>query len=185
MPLDYRIGSVHFLPVSEILTEENMVCIDGRFADYRDAVEKYFKGDIRLLVRQYFESTMQMVEAGGIDIVGHIDKVYMNGYRYDCFSFEEEWYLKPFKECLDLIAEKGLMVEINTKNMTRKQETYPNSRFIPLLKEMKIPVLVNSDCHFPDLVNDGRKEAFELLQAAGYQTTRELVNGKWKDVSIY
>ena len=29
LPLDYRIGSIHFLPVSERLVEENMVCIDG------------------------------------------------------------------------------------------------------------------------------------------------------------
>ncbi|MCD8043976.1 MAG: histidinol-phosphatase [Tannerellaceae bacterium] len=182
IPLDYRIGSVHFLPTSPILQEENMVCIDGRFADYRDAVDKYYEGDIRNLVKHYFESTMKMVEAGGIDIVGHMDKVAMNGYHYDCFSFEAPWYLEPFKACLDLIAEKGLMVEINTKNMKRKNETYPNSRFIPLLKEMNIPVMVNSDCHFPDLVNDGRKEAFELLKAAGYKTTRELINGKWEDV---
>ncbi|MCC8153728.1 MAG: histidinol-phosphatase [Tannerellaceae bacterium] len=184
IPLDYRIGSIHFLPVCEELAEENMVCIDGRFTDYRNAVEKYYEGDIRKLVRHYFESTMKMIEAGGIDIVGHIDKVYMNGYRYDCFSFEEAWYRESFKACLDLIAEKGMMVEINTKNMARKQECYPHSRFIPLLKEMNIPVLVNSDSHFPDLVNSGRSEAFEFLKTAGYKTTRELMKGKWEDVSI-
>lgn len=184
IPLDYRIGSVHFLPTSSVLEEENMVCIDGRFADYRDSVEKHFKGDIRLLVKRYFESIMRMVETGGIDIVGHMDKIYMNGYRYECFSFEEPWYREPFIACLHLIAEKGLMVEINTKNMRRKQETYPNSRFLPLLKEMNIPVLVNSDCHFPDLVNDGREETFKLLKEAGYKTTRELVNGNWEDVTF-
>ncbi len=184
LPLDYRIGSVHFLPISPVLSEENMVCIDGRFADYREAVDRYFEGDIRKMVRRYFQSTMQMVDAGGIDIVGHMDKIYMNGYRYDCFSFDEEWYLQPFKACLDLIKEKGLMVEINTKNMVRKKETYPHNRFIPLLKEMGIPVMVNSDCHFPHFVNDGRAEAFQLLKAAGYTSTRELIHGKWVDAAI-
>ncbi len=33
LPLDYRIGSIHFLPVSERLAEENMVCIDGSFRE--------------------------------------------------------------------------------------------------------------------------------------------------------
>ncbi|MFR8355052.1 MAG: PHP domain-containing protein [Parabacteroides sp.] len=50
LPLDYRIGSIHFLPISEHLSEENMVCIDGSFADYKASVERYFEGDIRKLV---------------------------------------------------------------------------------------------------------------------------------------
>ena len=29
LPLDYRIGSIHFLPIAQPLAEENMVCIDG------------------------------------------------------------------------------------------------------------------------------------------------------------
>ncbi|MCD7976597.1 MAG: histidinol-phosphatase [Tannerellaceae bacterium] len=178
LPLDYRIGSIHFLPVSSVLTEENMVCIDGKFADMRKGIEKYFDGDVRKLVAQYFNSSMNMVESGGIDIVGHMDKVYMNSSRYEIFSPEADWYLRPFKDLLKLISEKGLMVEINTKNMARKKETFPHLQFLPLLNEMKIPVIVNSDCHFPDLVNDGREEAFMLLKEAGFRSTRELVNGE-------
>ncbi|MCC8094893.1 MAG: histidinol-phosphatase [Tannerellaceae bacterium] len=184
LPLDYRIGSIHFLPVSPLLSEENMVCIDGRFADMREGIEQHFEGDVRNLVRHYFDSGMHMVEAGGMDIVGHIDKVYMNCSRYEIFSLEADWYLQPFRDLLQLIAEKGLMVEINTKNMSRKKQTFPHLQFLPLLKELGIPVLVNSDCHFPDLVNDGRKEAFILLKEAGFRTTRELVNGQWEDVPL-
>ncbi len=184
LPLDYRIGSVHFLPLSEILEENNMVCIDGAFADYKDSVNRYFEGDIKKLVNRYYESIMRMIESGGIDIVGHIDKVYMNGQRCEDFSLDADWYHKSFKECLDLIAQKGLMVEINTKNYKRKTQTFPHLRFIPLLKEMNIPVLVNSDCHFPDLVNDGRNEILQLLKENGIKTTRELIKGKWQDASL-
>lgn len=35
---------------------------------------------------------MKMIEAGGIDIVGHMDKIYMNGQKYKIFNFEEDWY---------------------------------------------------------------------------------------------
>ena len=42
----------------------------------------------------------------------------------------------------------------------------------------------HSDSHYPDLVNDGREEAFELLQAKGFKTTCELVNGKWEEMAI-
>ncbi|RHJ91711.1 histidinol-phosphatase [Parabacteroides bouchesdurhonensis] len=184
LPLDYRIGSIHFIPMSEHLIEANMVCIDGSFNNYAYSVKKYFNNDIRLLVKKYFETTIDMVEAGGIDIVGHMDKIYMNGQKYTDFSFSEDWYQTPFRECLHLIAEKGLMVEINTKNFLKKHELYPHIEYLSLLQELNIPVMVNSDCHYPQLVNDGRKEAFELLRKTGFKSTRELVNGKWQDVAI-
>ena len=184
MPLDYRIGSVHYLPVAPGMAEENMVTIDGSFDEFEKAVKVHFGGDVKQLVRRYYQSSMLMVEAGGIDIVGHMDKVYMNGHRCSGFSMEEKWYTGLVKDYLHLIAEKGLMVEINTKNMTRKQHTYPHSQFFPLIKELKIPVMVNSDCHFPYLVNDGREAGFKLLKDYGLQSTRELVNGKWTDIPI-
>ena len=184
LPLDYRIGSIHFLPISEHLSEENMVCIDGSFADYKESVERYFEGDIRKLVTRYYDSTLKMIEAGGIDIVGHMDKIYMNGHKCEGFSFDAAWYQEPFRATLDLIAEKGLMVEINTKNLEKKQQLFPRKEYLGLLKEMNIPVMVNSDCHYPDLVNDGREKAFKLLKEIGFKSTRELVKGEWQDVAI-
>lgn len=184
LPLDYRIGSIHFLPIALPLAEENMVCIDGSYRDYQAAVDRYYAGDIRRLVAHYFENSLQMVEAGGIDIVGHMDKIYMNGKRCPGFSFDEDWYQEPFRALLEAIARKGLMVEINTKNWMKRQELYPNKNYLKLLHELHIPVMVNSDCHYPDLVNDGRKETFELLKQAGFRTTRELIKGQWEDVAI-
>lgn len=184
LPLDYRIGSIHFLPLSEHLSEDNMVCIDGAFADYKDSVDRYFEGKISKLVTRYFDSTLQMIEAGGIDIVGHMDKIYMNGHKCEGFSFDADWYQKPFKAVLDLIAQKGLMVEVNTKNLIKKQQIFPRKEYLGLLKDMNIPVMVNSDCHYPDLVNDGRTEAFEILKEIGFRTTRELIKGNWQDVAI-
>lgn len=184
LPLDYRIGSIHFLPMSSVLAEQNMACIDGSFREYAHSVNRYFEGDIRLLVKRFYDSTLRMIEAGGIDIVGHLDKIYMNGYKFEDFSFEADWYREPFFACLDLIAEKGLMVEVNTKNLRKKQELYPHVQYLTQLQERNIPVMVNSDCHYPDLVNDGREEAFVLLKEAGFRTTRELVKGQWEDVAL-
>ena len=125
-----------------------------------------------------------MIEAGGIDIVGHMDKIYMNGHKCEGFDLQADWYQKPFNDCLHLIAEKGLMIEVNTKNLVKKQEVYPHTDYLHRLHELDIPVMVNSDCHYPDLVNDGRAEAFELLKKAGFKSTRELIGGQWQDVAI-
>ncbi len=184
LPLDYRIGSIHFLPVAQPLEERNMMCIDGSPYDFRTSLERYFGGNVQRLVKRYYDTVQRMVLDGGIDIVGHLDKIYMNGQRCKGFSFGASWYKDAFCDTLDLIAEKGLMVEINTKNLVKRRETYPHMVFLGMLRERNIPVMVNSDCHIPDLVDDGRSEAFDLLKAAGFATTRELVGGKWEDVAL-
>jgi histidinol-phosphatase (PHP family) len=184
MPLDYRISSVHFLPWRKPLLEENMVCIDGSYGDFENGVNRHYGGSIRRITGHFFESSANMVEAGGFDIVGHIDKIYMNGSRHPDFDRHAGWYRKPFLELLDLIAGKGLIVEVNSKNKTGKGETYPHIESYGELKKRDIPVMVNSDCHYPDLVNDGREETLALLKSAGYRTVRELVGGTWDDVEI-
>lgn len=182
--LDYRIASIHFLPHSETLAEENMMCIDGSFSDFEHNVDTIYGKDIRNLVKHYFRSAAEMVEAGGFDIIGHIDKVYMNGQRYPGFSLEAPWYRKAMLELLDLIAEKGFIIEINAKNYQRKKETYPHISYWEEIRKRNIPIQVNSDCHFPDLVNDGRNETLQLLKEQGFRCTRELAGGKWEEFEI-
>lgn len=184
LPLDYRIGSIHFLPVAYPLAEKNMMCIDGSFSDFAVALERYYGGDIRKLVNHYYDNSCQMVESGGIDIVGHLDKIYMNGACCKGFSLEADWYQRAFSEYLDLIAEKGLIVEVNTKNLIKRNELYPHVYYLDQLLARHIPIMVNSDSHYPDLVNDGRGQAFELLREKGFRTTYELVEGTWKELPL-
>jgi histidinol-phosphatase (PHP family) len=182
--LDYRIGSIHFMPWQLPLKEENMVCIDGSYEEFAASVERHYQGSIQALTEDYFERSMRMVEAGGIDVVGHIDKVSMNGSLHPDFDIRADWYQKTFEACLDLVAQKGLIVEINTKNFRTKHQTYPNLDTLKLVHKHAIPVMVNSDCHLPDLVNDGRSEVLSILRETGFRTTRELVAGVWQDVTI-
>jgi len=184
LPLDYRIGSIHFMPQRLPLIEENMACIDGSFDEFALAVELHYQGNVRLITEDFFHTSMLMVETGGFDIIGHLDKIYMNGSRHPGFDFHATWYQKPLEDYMDLIAEKGLIVEINTKNWAHKHQIFPHIESLKLLYQHKIPIMVNSDCHFPDLVNDGREEALALLKDIGYKATCELVKGEWQDIAI-
>ena len=177
-------NSIHYLPLQMPLEEENMMCIDGSYDAFKISTEEYYGGDIRKVVRHFYQSSCEMVEAGGFDVVGHLDKIYMNGQRFPGFSLDAEWYKKEFFNCLDLIQEKGLMVEVNTKNYVKKRELFPHQAFLKCLKERNIPVMVNSDCHYPDLVNDGREAAFDFLKEAGYKNTCELVKGVWREIAL-
>ena len=184
LPLDYRIGSIHFLPLALPLAEKYMMCIDGSYEEFAQSVDQHYQGNIRLLVGHYFRSLREMIEAGGIDIVGHIDKIFMNGQRYKGFDMTANWYLDPLMDCLELVKEKGYILEINTKNWVKRHETYPHVQHLKAIRELDIPIMVNSDCHYPTLVNDGRKEILELLREQGFKCTRELVKGQWEDLPL-
>ncbi|MDR2385404.1 MAG: histidinol-phosphatase [Tannerella sp.] len=184
LPLDYRISSIHFMPWQLPHKEENMICIDGEYDAFELSVNRHYGGNIKTAVQKYFDNSMKMVAAGGFDIVGHIDKIYMNARRHKDFDMNASWYRNPFLELLDLIAEKELIVEINTKNKIKKGHTYPHVNSYRDLCKRKISVMINSDAHSTDLIYEGINETIPLLQEAGFRSTRELVKGKWEEIEL-
>lgn len=178
LPLDYRIGSVHMLTSCQ----GEVVDIDVKKETFREFLPRYFAGDLKGLVRNYFHKLMRMVECGGFDIVGHADKMSYNASFCQPDILEQKWFNDLIAEYFMLIKEKGLMVEINTKAYTKAGVFFPHRKHFKLLKELDIPVLVNSDAHYPELINAGRKEALSDLRSAGISQVMELCGGKWKAV---
>lgn len=181
MPLDYRIGSVHLVTNGE--TGE-MMDMDGSFDDFRENFRNVYHDDLKHLVRDYFRSSARMIELGGFDFVAHLDKISMNGSLVEPMLTEQAWYNELLREYLQLIAEKGVMVEVNTKAYTKKGLMFPNVKYFKWLKELNIPVMVNSDAHLPQLVNDNRELAFRLLRDAGVKSTMRLHRGVWEEVPM-
>ena len=52
------------------------------------------------------------------------------------------------------------------------------------LKELNIPVVVDSDAHRPENINSGREEALRALKKAGFTHVMELHGGLWQQVPI-
>lgn len=180
LPLDYRIGSVHLLEDAN----GTVVDTDTTKEKFKERLDKHFNGDLKSTVLCYFRNLMHMIELGGFDIVGHADKISYNADYCEPGVLEQMWYKDIIREYFSLIAKRGLMVEINTKAYKNLGVFYPNRALFPLLKELHIPVIVNSDAHFPELINDARPEALLALQEAGIHTVMELHHGQWKEVPI-
>ena len=180
LPLDYRIGSVHML---ESL-EDGIIDIDVSKERFRVLLPLYFGNDLQKLVNTYYDKLMRMVELGGFDIVGHADKMSYNASYCQPDLLEQDWYNRRIHEYFAFIAERGLMVEINTKAYQTMGVFFPNIKYFPLLKELHIPVLVNSDAHFPAKINSGRTDALKALKEAGIDEVMELHGGKWEEVCI-
>lgn len=175
LPLDYRVGSVHFLKVGP----NQVMDADTKPENFMADLQKFYNNDIKHLISDYFDAKMRMVELGGFDFIGHADKVSLNASRFESSILNDKWYRDKIKEYFSFIAERGTMVEINTKAFHTAGLLFPNVENFSLIKELGIPIVVNSDSHSPQLVNSGRMEALELLRKIGFVEVMELRGGKW------
>lgn len=161
LPVDYRIGSVHFVPNQE----GRLLDCDGSFERFGKYLKAGYAGDLRYVVEKYFEQVLTMLEEGGFEILGHFDKIIGNAALADPGLESEGWYEALIRDVVSHARDAGVIVEINTKSIESKGRFFPAEKWWPLLLESGLPTAVNSDCHHPDLTNLGREEAFSRLDA--------------------
>lgn len=155
--LDYKIGSVHFIP-----HEDTHIDTDGNFQNFKRKMENFFNNDIRYVVETFYRQTLDMINAGGFDIIGHFDKIGQNAGYFQPGIENEQWYERLVLQVIEAIKDSGIIVEINTKSLAQHNRFFPNVKYFPIIKRYGIPVIFNSDAHYPPLINAGRKEAYDI-----------------------
>ena len=161
LPLDYRIGSIHFIP-----SDSGYIDMDGRFENFKNKMETYFHGDIRHVVETFYRQSTRMLEAGGFDIIGHFDKIGHNADHYHPGIEDLPWYRSLVNDIIDLIIERKVIVELNTKAWNDHHRLFPGTRYLSRLIEARVPIIVNSDAHYPALIDAARPLAFSYLSKA-------------------
>ncbi len=169
LPLDYTIGSVHFIPSQS----GEPVDIDGHFDSFSRRMHDHFRGDIDYVVQTFFDQNRAMIEQGGFDILGHFDKVGQNASYYAPGIEDGEHYRSLVDSLIDLIIERRLTIELNTKARAEHGRFFPGERYLPRLVAAGIPILVNSDAHRPDRITASRAEAFALLDKFATQAEQD------------
>jgi histidinol-phosphatase (PHP family) len=161
LPLDYTIGSVHFIKNQE----GHFVDIDGRFESFKLKMQQHFGNDIRYVVETFYEQSHRMLTAGGFDILGHLDKIGHNASQFQPGIEDEPWYRALADALVDHAIASGVVVEINTKAWESSGRIFPAPRLIERLRQAGVTLLVNSDAHVPALINAGRAHALALLNS--------------------
>jgi histidinol-phosphatase (PHP family) len=180
LELDYLIGSVHLVKPEN---RDELWFIDGPKREIYDAgLQKYFGSDIRKAVKTYYHQLNRMMESQHFEIVGHVDKIKMhNQNRY--FTEDESWYRQLVNETLDLIRQKDLVVEVNTRGMYKKRadRLFPDDETLKTLKDLDIPVLISSDAHQPSELNLLFDYAQKRLLNLGFGAVAFFENGNWHE----
>lgn len=165
LPLDYRIGSVHFIP--SFNDKDQYVDIDGHFDSFKEKMRVFFDNDIESVVKSFYHQSIEMIEQGGFDVIGHFDKIGHNAGHFREGIELEDWYIKLVEDTFAAIMDNNLIIEVNTKALDKHQRTFPNERLFKMLKRYDAPLLINSDAHYPELINAGRVQAKKMLATYG------------------
>ena len=176
--LDYSIGSVHLVGKDK---PENLWFIDGPQQEiYDEGLHRFFGGDIRAAVGAFYAQTNQMLEQESFDIIGHFDKIKMhNSDRY--FQESEKWYKDLVRETLQLIKEKGVIAEVNTRGIYKKRSKslFPSNWILEEMKQLEIPVIISSDAHHASELQLQFDTAITALKNAGYRDMMQFLQGQW------
>ncbi len=181
--LDYLIGSIHVLP--NYKTGEYLG-VEYTKSEMEQLINGTYKGDAKPLVKEYYRLVRDMSKKGGFEILGHIDVVKKTNINSIYFDETEKWYKDEIESTMQCIAESNQILEINTgKVLNDPTRIYPSPWILKIAKKYNIPVMLNSDAHRPDRIDNYFDEAKKIIINAGYTELMVLNKDKWEsDVII-
>ena len=181
--LDYTIGGIHFLGFFE---DGKAWDYDGGKPLYEKGLNELFGGDIKRLVKYYYEQVNDMVVNEKPDVIAHLDliKKYNKGNYF--FDETEKWYRDLVFETLKVIARSNSIVEINTRGVLKglDHEFYPSNFIIEKCKELKINVCMNADTHKPQDVMALLPDVKKLLSEKGFKEVFIFDEQGWHPIAI-
>ena len=118
--------------------------------------------------------------------MGHLDKIKIQSENGQLFDETAPWYRRAVQHTLDVIAERSLIVEVNTRGLYQQKtrEPYPGWWTLVRLREMDIPITLNSDAHHPREVTAYFPEIASRLAQLGFREVMQLQDGAWQPVAL-
>lgn len=152
--VDYTVGSVHYLT---ILDDGTLWEVDGTTENFMQGVNKACGGSIEEALNQYFDRLQDMLRSSRPTLAGHIDKIIIHEPVRAFVRDNPDFYEQKILAVFHTIKSLGITLEINTRGLYtgRSEDVYPARRFWPHLKALQIPVVITSDCHRPEELEEG------------------------------
>ena len=162
---DYLIGAVHFTG-----NDNGIFAVDDSSENVKKGIEKYFNGNGKNAVCEYFARQREMLRAGNFAILAHCDLIRKRNQQLHFFDENDSWYKKELAATAKEIAKAGVIVEINTGAISRKamDDVYPSAQFLEIIKNQGIPVTFSSDSHSAQTIISDFDRAEKAAKNAGY-----------------
>lgn len=175
-PLDYLIGSVHY-----IVNDRGYFTADGRPHEITNGIKNFWDGDARAAICEYFATQRKMLAECNFTIWAHPDVIRRRNDTLKLFNENDTWYKNELLATAKVAQKAGVIAEVNTGGWARGniQDIYPSKYFLSLLHNFNIPIIINTDAHEPKFLDFGIDEALNKIRLAGYKEVTYIdSNGK-------
>jgi histidinol-phosphatase (PHP family) len=163
LPLDYVIGSVHFID-------------DWNFDGDRSFYGKWSNDE---LYHTYFDLVQKAAKSGLFDILGHVDLI----KKFAIYPETDQTSL--LEETAAIIARSDVVIEVNTAGLDKPcNEFYPGQHLLEILHANEVPVTLSSDAHHPAQIARHYEQALRQLRNTGYHQIMKFNNRKKTAVKI-
>ncbi|MCS6980422.1 MAG: histidinol-phosphatase HisJ family protein [Flavobacteriales bacterium] len=158
--VDYTVGSLHY---AGTLPDGSLWEVDGATEKFMRGVDALCDGSIRKAVEVYFSRLREMLIQSRPTVAGHLDKILIHEPVREFQKAEPEFFDLLMGDLLSEVVRLGIVVEINTRGLYtgRHNDYYPSRRHWLFLRKYQIPVVIHSDCHAPEEVDQLCQEAWE------------------------
>ncbi|MGQ7869052.1 histidinol-phosphatase HisJ family protein [Sunxiuqinia sp. sy24] len=148
LPLDYVIGSVHFIGDWNFDTDKSL----------------YGKWSNDELYRIYYDLIQQAAKSGLFDTIGHLDII----KKFRIYPESDQSQL--IEDTLSVIKEHNLVVELNTGGLDRPcAEFTPSPQIVERCYHHHIPMTLSSDAHKVGQIARHYETAINLMKAVGFE----------------
>lgn len=146
---DYVIGSVHYIQLGD-----EYIAVDNTSDELKEAVNKYFGGDIYPLIEEYYRLVATIAEKTGADIIGHFDLITKFQEKETLFDEKDERYIKAWQAAADKLIEADIPFEINYGAISRGYRTtpYPSKDIQEYIAKKGGKLILSSDSHHKDTI---------------------------------
>jgi histidinol-phosphatase (PHP family) len=149
--LDFVLGSVHYLDRD-----------DQMFDSVPAGAEQFVDRNIDQVYQDYFRRIREAATSGLVDCLSHLDLVKIHGHRPTA-KIES-----IVKETLDLIAARGLCIELSTAGWRKPvNELYPSDEIIQLAMAKGIRFTAASDAHSPAQLGENYERLAQKMKQLG------------------
>jgi histidinol-phosphatase (PHP family) len=181
--LDLIIGSVHYAGQFD---DQVNCCIDNTTEEFDRGLKLIFNNSIKTLVARYYELVIEMLKNHPPEIIGHLDIIKKLNHRNRYFSEEESWYQDIISDVIMAIKSTNCIVEVNTRGYYKgiTKDFYPSRQILERCFEADINLMINSDAHHPDEIDNNFEDAASLLRDIGYGRIYIFDEGKWCAVPL-
>lgn len=155
-PVDYVVGSVHFVD-GWVIDDPETLTLDP----YRDCTPEE-------LADKYLRRLEEAAQSGLFQMMAHID--FMKKCWHAIGGKPKNWD-ERIRKTAKVLKDTGVTVELNTRGwvLPEVDDSYPSRDTLKILYETGVPVTIGSDAHSLDRVGDGAHHAINLLHEIGYR----------------